>query len=205
MIQRALDYFFPKKREIKSENVTASGFYDLEREDASTDEHFYYANNGSADFHASQHVRELIARKVRYEYANSSVLKGACQTRANTLIGKGPRCSITPEEIRSGRKDRAKVSKVCKSISKKVNKWFDSIDLHSKLRQMVKAKIVDGESFLVFLPTNQNEVGLTARVFDFERVSNSYSGTYQNLDTYVDGTPKTPKPHINGKLVYKYL
>ena len=187
MIRQAIDYFFPKKREMKSENIKASGFYDLEREDASTDEHFYYANNGSADFHANQHVRELIAKKVRYEYANSSVLKGACQTRANTLVGKGPKLSITPEESRFGRRDRQRISKVCKSISKKLNHWFDQIDLHSKLRQMVKAKIVDGESFLVFLPTDQNELGLTARVFDFERVSNSYSSSYKTEDGYVDG------------------
>lgn len=186
MLGKVWDYFFPKKRSINSEHVQASGFYDLERQDRSIEEHFYHANNGSADYHASHHVRELIRNKVRYEFANSTILKGICQTRANTLVGKGPKLIVIPEEDRFGTKDRKRVSKICKSISKKFNKWLHDIDFASKLRQMVKAKLVDGESFLVFLPSNRNDVGLSARVFDTERVTNAYGGQTGDED-WVDG------------------
>jgi len=194
MLDRVIDYFFPKKREINSEHVQASGFYDLEREDASVEEHFYYANNGSADYHASHSVRELIRKKVRYEYANSTILKGICQTRANTLVGKGPKLTILPEEERSGTKDRKRVSAICKSISKKVNRWLQEVDFSAKLRQMVKAKLVDGETFMAFIPTNRNEVGIAPRVFDAERVTNAYSGqTGAGDEEWVDGIKYDPE------------
>jgi capsid protein len=188
MLDRVLDYFFPKKREINSEHVQASGFYDLEREDASVEEHFYYANNGSADYHANHSVREMIRKKVRYEYANSTILKGICQTRANTLVGKGPKLTLIPEADRSGTKTRKRVSEICKSISKKFNRWLDETDFAPKLRQMVKAKLVDGESFLAFVVTDRNSIGITPRVFDSERVTNGYSGqTGAGDEQWVDG------------------
>ncbi len=188
MFTRVIDYFFPKKREINSEHVQASGFYDLEREDASIDEHFYNANSGSADYHASHYVRDLIRKKVRYEYANSTILKGVCQTRANTLVGKGPKLTLIPEEERFGTKDRKRVSKICKSISRKFNRWMADTDMAPKLRQMVKAKLVDGETFMVFLPSNRNSVGIVPRIFDAERVTNAYSGqTGAGDEDWVDG------------------
>ncbi len=80
-IKSALGLNSPDKKTIDRESVRAAGgFYDLERSDSTTDRHFDYALTGSADYHANQQVRETIRKKVRYEYANSTLFKGICLT-----------------------------------------------------------------------------------------------------------------------------
>jgi len=158
------------KKAIERGDVNAAGgFYDLERADASTDRHFDYALSGSADYHANQQVRDTIRKKVRYEYSNSTLFKGICLTRANSLIGQGPRLSLIAEDDRAGSIEAAR--EVCKSVSKKYNSWAISVDFYEKMRQMSKAKTIDGESFLVFLESDQNDYGLYPRVIDSERVT----------------------------------
>ena len=170
------------RREVKA----SGGFYDAERSDATTDRHFDYALSGSADFHANQQTRATIRQRVRYEYANSTLFKGICLTRANSLIGQGPRLTLTAEEQREGNVDLARM--LCKSIAAKFNAWAESVELSEKLRQMTKAKTIDGESFLVFLESDTNEYNLYPRVVDCERVSSGSNvfGLSQETE-WVDG------------------
>ncbi len=187
-IKSAFGLNSPDKKTIDRESVRAAGgFYDLERSDSTTDRHFDYALTGSADYHANQQVRETIRKKVRYEYANSTLFKGICLTRANSLIGQGPRLSLIADLDRSGSLDQSR--EVCKTVSKKFNDWALSVDLAEKMRQMAKAKTIDGESFLVFLESSRNEYGLFPRVVDSERVtsgSNVFGISKEDSD-WVDG------------------
>lgn len=180
---------------IQDRSRINASFYDLERTDDAIDNHMRHATLASADVHAAHSVRETIRKKVRYEYANSSLLKGIAHTRANSVVGKGPRLVLPADASRlvknesrnpATQKRREKKAKdIASSISRKINLWMREKDLGGKLRQTVKAKTVDGESFIAFIPLDDQD-DIFPRVFDCDRVSNHW--TYKRDETdWVDG------------------
>lgn len=182
-------------RSDKPEEIRAEGsHFDIVRPtNDANDNHFANATLASIDQHANSEVRANIRKVVRYEYANSNILKGVVLTRANTMIGKGPKLILIPEPERLNRSDSEEDLKyttdVCRSIEKKISRFFREQRLPEKLRQMVKAKIVDGETFMALMRLSDSEWGFTIRVVDCDRVSSQVGLNPQAADQvdYVDG------------------
>lgn len=111
--------------------------YDAISPDPINDAHWRGADSLSARAANSAFVRQRLRNFARYERDNNSIAAGMINTLAGDTIGSGPRLQIMadlPDDA-------------IEFVESEFEEWALAIDLAGKLSTMLKAKIVDGESF----------------------------------------------------------
>ncbi len=136
--------------------------------------HWSMATLYDADTEASPEVRRDLRKKARYEEANNSWLRGIVCTYANDVIGTGPRLQITGG------------GKSANRVEDDFSLWMKHARLAEKLHCAVKARIRDGEVFLVLIrnPHIPGGVQLDLRLLEADRVANPFFMLYdeRNID-----------------------
>jgi hypothetical protein len=101
-------------------------------------QHWAAADALDADACNSKAVRQRLAHRGRYETANNGQGKGIQLTQANYVVGRGPTLRM-----------RTKSTGFNRMVEAAWLRWTKRIRLARKLRTAVKAKITDGDAFLV--------------------------------------------------------
>jgi lambda family phage portal protein len=153
------------------------GRYDAAQTDAENRKHWSQADALSPLAANSQAVRRVLRNRSRYEVANNSYARGILNTRANHVIGTGPRLQVETGDTEADA-----------FIERSFAKWSKAVRLGSKLRTMQLAKMQDGEAFAV-MTTNENlphPVKLDLQLVECDRVTNPYAAA-EFLPGKVDG------------------
>lgn len=167
-----------------------AGFFDSSRGDRFGDDHFRYADSGSADAHATPSARAEIRNRARFESANNGWIKGMGRTYKNDLVGTGPRLQIVDTD-----------SAIARELENKFHQWLRDIRFAKKLRALKVAKRVDGESIGLFYPiVNEdsrerfrNPVKIGFRTLECDRLTDFYGGLgFKDDSGYVDGIKYDP-------------
>ncbi|MGN0871340.1 MAG: phage portal protein [Victivallales bacterium] len=136
--------------------------------------HWSMATLYDADTEASPEVRRDLRKKARYEEANNSWLRGIVCSYANDVIGTGPRLQITDGKDGANRTEE------------EFSNWMKHVRLAEKLHCAIKARIRDGEVFLVLIrnPRIPGGVQLDIQLLEADRVANPFFMLYdeRNID-----------------------
>lgn len=100
--------------------------------------HWAMADALDADSAHSVAVRRKAVYRSRYETANNGYLFGIVQTHANFVVGRGPKLRM-----------RTKNQGFNAMVEAAWARWAKAVGLARKLRTQVKAKVTDGEGFLI--------------------------------------------------------
>jgi len=152
------------------------GSYDAASLDGINTRHWVAADALDADSANSKTVRQRISRRARYEFANNGQGKGVQLTQANYVVGRGPKL-----RMQTGSPGFNSM------IEAEWNRWAKEAKLSEKLRIAVKAKVSDGESFIIVAqnPRMRHRVKLGLRMVECEQVTTPYLGT--NEPNRIDG------------------
>lgn len=116
-------------------------------------EHWKNASNVSPNVANSPYVRQTLRTRARYEIENNSYLAGLVQTITNDVIGTGPRPQF------SANLGNPEASAVAREIITRIRidwaAWAKASGLAANLRLMQRARLVDGESFAMFVENPQ--------------------------------------------------
>lgn len=161
--------------------------YDASRTTDENRRHWANADNLSALAWSSPEDRRKLRARSRYEAFNNSYARGIVETIANDTIGTGPRLQV-----------RLADSKLNHQIEVLFNLWADRVSLANKLRQMRRARAIDGESFAVFFqnpavvgrddfdrPTNDT-IPLDIRIYEADQCATP-NLMFERSSTAVDG------------------
>jgi len=92
----------------------------------------------SANALNSPDVRSTLRARSRYEVANNCYAFGIVMTKANHIVGTGPRLQV-----------RFESKLLSDQIEASFRRWYDRVGLAEKIWTATVAKIQDGESFLI--------------------------------------------------------
>lgn len=112
--------------------------YDAAQSTGSNVNHWSATDALNADSANSLAVRKKLRERARYEVNNNGHAKGIVSTQANYVVGRGPK-------LRMGTKSPGMNA----MVEAAWNRWAISVGLNRKLRTAVKAKVTDGEAFLL--------------------------------------------------------
>jgi lambda family phage portal protein len=172
-----LGKLFGTKRERKaSEPRRVRASYDIAQTTDENYKHWSHADGLSANAASVPAIRDTIRRRARYEVANAPYLRGIVDTKADWIIGTGPRLQmLTPSDALN------------RFIEGEVSAWLDRIRMAEKLRTMVKAKTQDGEAFGIF-STNRllPAVQLDLRLIECDQI-HTPTLAYANESVEIDG------------------
>ena len=144
--------------------------------------HWANADYLSATAALSPEVRRIIRSRARYERANNAYVHGICVTKANDLIGTGPRILLDTGNVEADRE-----------ISRRWYDWSWQVRLADKLRIATEAKVLDGEAFaLLFTNPRLDDRGvqLDLRLIEADQVASpawDYRNTVTPDGSLVDG------------------
>jgi len=114
------------------------GSYDLAQTTDGNKNHWAAADNYNADSANSKSVRSTTVKRSRYETGNNGYLKGITRTQAAYVVGRGPKLRM--QTISPGFNAMVEAA---------WRRWAAKVKLARKLRTAVKAKVTDGEAFLI--------------------------------------------------------
>ena len=152
------------------------GSYDAASLDGMNTQHWVAADALDADSANSKTVRQRISQRARYEFANNGQGKGIQLTQANYVVGRGPKLRMQTGSPRFN----SMIEAAWKS-------WAKEAKLPKKLRTAVKAKVSDGEPFIIITqnPRMRHRVKLGLRMVECEQVTTPYLGA--NEPNKIDG------------------
>ena len=139
--------------------------YDAARLDGENAQHWAAADALDADSSNSLAVRRRIAYRTRYELGSNGQGKGVQLTQANYVVGRGPKLRMQTGSDGFNR-----------MVEAAWTRWAAEVKLARKLRTMVKAKVSDGEGFLVVAqnPRMRHPVKLALREVECEQVTTPF-------------------------------
>jgi capsid protein len=112
--------------------------YDAAQTTTDNTNHWAAADSYDADSANSLSVRKTLTKRSRYECNNNGHGKGIVLTQANYVIGRGPRLDIrTRSEGYNSMVEAAWI------------RWTNRVHFARKLRTACKAKVGDGEGFII--------------------------------------------------------
>ena len=147
--------------------------YDAARTTNDNSRHWANADALSARSANNLETRRTLRERARYESANNSYCRGIVLTRANDVIGTGPRLQLSG--YGGGSTDSHR------QVERAFGEWAGKIDLATKLRVMCQSKSVDGEPFgLLF--TNDSllaSVHLDVQLIECDRITDPLGQPYR--------------------------
>ena len=152
------------------------GSYDAASLDGMNTRHWLAADALDADSANSKTVRQRISRRARYELSNNGQGKGVQLTQANYVVGRGPKLRMQTGSPRFN-----------SMIEAEWKRWAKEVKLPKKLRTAIKAKVSDGEPFIIIAqnPRMRHRVKLGLRMVECEQVTTPYLGP--NEPNKIDG------------------
>ncbi len=152
------------------------GSYDAADLDGMNTRHWLAADALDADSANSKTVRQRIARRARYELANNGQGKGVQLTQANYVIGRGPKLRMQTASPGFN-----------SMVEAEWKRWGGEVKLNKKLRTAIKAKVTDGEPFIIIVqnPGMRHRVKLGLRMVECEQVTTPH--LWANEPNKIDG------------------
>ncbi len=152
------------------------GSFDAASLDGMNTRHWLAADALDADSANSKAVRQRISQRARYEFANNGQGKGIQLTQANYVVGRGPKL-----RMQTGKPGFNSM------IEAEWKRWAKEVRLPKKLRTAVKAKVSDGETFIIIAqnPRMRHRVKLGLKMVECEQVTTPFLGT--NEPNKIDG------------------
>ncbi len=152
------------------------GSYDAASSGGMNTNHWAAADALDADSANSKTVRERISRRARYEIGSNGQGKGVQLTHANYVVGRGPKLRIDTGSPGFN-----------SMIEAEWKKWAKEVKLSKKLRTALKAKVSDGETFIIIAqnPRMRHPVKLGLKMVECEQVTTPFLGT--NEQNKIDG------------------
>jgi capsid protein len=118
--------------------------YDAAQTSAANEYHWASADSYDADSANSKAVRATLVKRSRYETNNNGYGKGIVLTHANYVVGRGPTLRMQTGSVGLNA-----------MVEAAWGRWIRRVKFGRKLRTAFKAKVGDGEGFLV-ARTNPN-------------------------------------------------
>jgi capsid protein len=148
----------------RNDRRVIQGSYDLAQTNDDNRRHWAAADNYDADSANSITVRRTTVKRSRYETNNNGYTKGISLTHANYTVGRGPKLRMQTASPGMNAMVQAKWAQ-----------WCNRVQLARKLRTAIKAKVVDGEAFLVAKTSHvgPGEVGLQIVGIECEQVTST--------------------------------
>lgn len=104
------------------------------------DNYYAYALDTSANAELTATIRKRIRNRARYELRNNCYARGMCDTKANYVVGTGPRMQVMIDD-----------GDLASAIEAAWRKWVRDVAFDELLRQALVARYGDsGEAFVVF-------------------------------------------------------
>lgn len=152
------------------------GSYDAASSDGVNTRHWANSDALDADSANSKSVRRKISQRARYEFASNGQGKGIQLTQANYVVGRGPKL-----RMQTGSPGFNSM------IEAEWKKWAKEAKLSRKLRTAIKAKVSDGETFIIIAqnPRMRHRVKLGLKQIECEQVTTPYLGN--NEPHKIDG------------------
>ena len=152
------------------------GSYDAASLDGMNTQHWLAADAFDADSANSRTVRSRISHRSRYEIGSNGQGKGVQLTQANYVVGRGPKLRMQTGDPR-----------LDSMIEAEWKKWAKEVKFAKKLRTAIKAKVSDGEAFIIVAqnPRMRHQVKLGLRAVECEQVTTPYLGA--NEPNKIDG------------------
>lgn len=138
--------------------------------------HWQNADALSADASASAVVRKTIRERARYEIANNPLLAGMVATKADLIIGSGPRLRMLTDS-----------PEINARVERLFAEWANETGLAATLSVMAKAKVGDGEEFAVIRNDDSVRHPVKIRLREFECDRCVTPGFLPRLSSEVDG------------------
>jgi len=128
----------PRRAAIQTAALPIRARYDAARDGVTMARHWALADTLDADSANSPSVRQKLRKRSRLESDNSGYSKGIELTQANYVVGRGPKL-----RMQTGSPGFNAM------IEAQWLQWTKAIKFARKLRTTVKAKLKDGEGFLI--------------------------------------------------------
>jgi lambda family phage portal protein len=160
----------------RSARVRVIGTYDAAQTTNRNENLWATVSGRSADAEASPAIRALIRNRCRFEARNNSYCRGMIDTKANDVVGRGPRLQmLTPDAAYDA------------AIEELFDEWAREINLGLKLRLAVAGRIDSGEGILLFVsnPALKHPVKLDVKLIECDRLR-AADGKFTSV-TYEDG------------------
>jgi len=172
---------FKKRKSSKSkppEKRTIRAKYDAAQTSAENQEHWANADSLGPNAATNPLVRATLRNRSRYEIANNTYAKGIIKTKANDVIGTGPRLQMLTQDEDAN-----------EWIEKEFMQWARKIKLARKLRVMRKAFDGDGETFAIFIKNSKvsGPVKLDLRVYEADQCTTPGQILLEQDDNSTDG------------------
>lgn len=129
-----------KKKTTRAKSNQVELKYDAAQTTPSNARHWLAADGLSGIESNSEGVRQVLRNRSRYEVSNDTIAHGIIKTLVDDTVGTTPRLQLSSD---------AGTAKVDELVEKAFKKWATANKLAKKSRLMRRAKIVDGEAFLV--------------------------------------------------------
>lgn len=135
-----------------------------------------YSDSQSFDQAANHWTRETLRSRARYTVINNAFAARAVDMISSALVGASPRLQLASSSIPDDKLNK---------IEEDWARWAAEIRLSEKLKQMIFARVVDGESFAQFCLNRRlrNAVKLDLMLFDADRVTSDALQTAPNMWT----------------------
>jgi capsid protein len=178
-------------RPASRERVIAT--YDSAETSARTENLWAYAQGLSANAEITAARRAIVRNRCRYEARNNSYARGMIDTKANDVVGRGPRLQMLGPDAEYNA-----------AIEELYGEWAEEIRLGIKLRLAVAACMESGEAFLLFVsnPKLRHCVKLDVQLVECDRVA-AVSSKWGSPD-YEDGISYDPLGNPTSYDVLKY-
>jgi capsid protein len=128
----------PPTRPSRRHAGTLRARYESAMHSDESKKHWRFADGLSARAANSKEVRMPIVQRARYEHQNNPICNGMINTVANDIVGRGT-------TLQAGMKN----DEWNRLLEERWNEWCCEVALRKILRTAVKAKKVDGESFIL--------------------------------------------------------
>lgn len=171
-----LKRFLPKQVVHVIERRPIRARYDAAQTGHENENHWAAADSLGPISSNDSYTRNKLAIRARHERDNNPHLYGGIRLHGLSFIGTGPRLQLPMDE---GLYDSTR------QIETLFSKWAKSVKLADKLRLMVEAAPIDGESFAQFFENDAIEgpIKLDLQVIEQEQIATPDF----SLDTRVDG------------------
>ncbi|MBT9156523.1 MAG: hypothetical protein DDT37_01509 [Firmicutes bacterium] len=158
---------FSKVRRLFRRRPSIRGTYDAAKIGGQNVQHWLASDALDADTANSLGVRQRISRRSRYEISNNGQGRGIQLTQANYVIGRGPKLRMQTGS-----------SPFNSMIEWVWTRWTSEVKLARKLRTAIKAKVSDGEAFLIIVqnPRLKHPVKLGLQSVECEQVTTPHLG-----------------------------
>lgn len=152
--------------------------YDIAETNRNNTNHWLNATSKSANAEASPEVRKVIRQRARYETRNNSYAKGIVQTKANDVVGRGPRLQMLTDDKAFNRE-----------LEEKLHSWLRAARIGSKLLQARTSIGVDGEALAVGItnPALRHPVKLDLTMIEADRLTSPWEKTMTEDTSHYDG------------------